>query len=482
MPALRLAFIAALCWCGSLALGAAPAGPPNVLFFITDDESWLERSAYGWSKLPTPAFDRVAKEGVLFTNAFTTSPSCAPSRASVLTGRHFSELEQGGFIQAFIPRKYHTVSRLLAEHGYEVASTGKGWGPGSHATLGIPSDSLGRKFARATIPDPPKGVHATDYAANFATFLEKREPGKPFFFWAGVIEPHDPSGPDNHRLLEREFGMTPEQVSLPPFVEDTPANRRARANFVYEICLADRHLARMLASLEEHSLLENTLVVVTSDNGTAISDGSREPRGKASPYDLGCHVPLAVMWPARVAGGRTVTDFVSFADFAPTFLAAAGVAAPPGMTGRSLLSILESGRSGRVEADRDAIVTGLEWHGEFDPVSRSYRSIRDDRHAYVLRYANVDEAGEPLEPAALVKPVKVEFYDLERHPWQLDDRSEDPALAADRERLAARLQAIGTARGDPRFTGEMELFAKTRAYVQKRKRVGYRETANLPFE
>ena len=141
----------------------------------------------------------------------------------------------------------------------------------------------------------------------------------------------------------------------------------------------------MLASLEAHGLAHDTLVVVTADNGTWIVDGDGKQRGKASPYDLGCHVPLAMMWPARVPGGRTVTDFVSFADFAPTFLAAAGVAVPAGMTGRSLLPILTSAKSGRIEPDRDSIVTGLEWHGEVDPASRSCRSIRDDRYAFVVR-------------------------------------------------------------------------------------------------
>jgi uncharacterized sulfatase len=209
--------------------------------------------------------------------------------------------------------------------------------------------------------------------------------------------------------LIARFGVTLDEVSLPPFMEDTLRKRQARANFLYEICLADRHLARMLASLEERGLLENTLVVVTSDNGTAISDGSQELRGKASPYDLGCHVPLAMMWPARVPAGRTVTDFVSFADFAPTFLEAAGLAVPAGITGRSLLPILASGKSGRVEPGRDFIITGLEWHGEFDPASRSCRSIRDDRYAYLVRYANVDDQGRPLDTAALVKPVKAEL-------------------------------------------------------------------------
>jgi uncharacterized sulfatase len=474
--------VVAISLAGICARGETAATPPNILFFITDDESAVERSAYGWSKLPTPAFDRVVKEGVLFTNGFTTAPSCAPSRASVLTGRHFWQLEQGGFIQAFIPRKYPTVPQMLADHGYDVAYTGKGWGPGSHPTLGISSESLGRKFGRETIVDPPKGVHDNDYAGNFAKFLKTRDASKPFFFWAGVMEPHEPSGPKNHLLLEKEFGVTLDEVSLPPFMEDTPRKRQARANFLYEICLADRHLARMLASLEERGLLENTLVVVTSDNGTAISDGSQEARGKASPYDLGCHVPLVMMWPARVPGGRTVTDFVSFADFAPTFLEAAGLAVPAGMTGRSVLPILASGKSGRVEPERNFIITGLEWHGEFDPVSRSCRSIRDDRYAYLVRYANVDGQGQPLETAALVKPVKEEFYDLEKDPWQLHDLAGDPAVAAEQKRLAEQLREECARRGDPRFTSDMALFAKTRAYVQKRKKIGYSETGALPFD
>ena len=152
------------------------------------------------------------------------------------------------------------------------------------------------------------------------------------------------------------------------------------------------------------------------------------------------------------------------------------------MTGRSLVPLLASGKSGRVESDRDSIITGLEWHGEFDPESRSCRSIRDDRYAYLVRYANVDGQGKPLDTAALVKPVKEEFYDLEKDPWQLHDLADDPTVGAERKRLATRLREEGTRRGDPRFTSDMALFAKTRAYVQKRKKIGYSETADLPFD
>ena len=172
----------------------------------------------------------------------------------------------------------------------------------------------------------------------------------------------------------------------------------------------------MLTSLEAAGKLENTLVVVTSDNGTAIVHEDQQ-RGKASPYDFGVHEPLAMMWPARIKHGRTVTDFVSFADFAPTFHEIAGLQTPASMTGRSLLSILKSDKSGRIEPQRDFIITGLEWHGEFDPESRSCRSIRDDRYAYVVRYANVNKQGKPLDNEALMEPSKIEFFDLEEDPW-----------------------------------------------------------------
>jgi len=105
MNAKPLMLAAVFCAGGATSHAESKPATPNILFFLTDDESWLERSAYGWSKLRTPAFDRVAREGVLFTNGFTSAPSCAPSRASVLTGHHLWELEQGAFIQAFIPKK-----------------------------------------------------------------------------------------------------------------------------------------------------------------------------------------------------------------------------------------------------------------------------------------------------------------------------------------------------------------------------------------
>ncbi len=277
-----------------MAAGAAAVGAerrPNVLLFITDDESWRERSAYGWSKLPTPNFDRVARAGGLFTRGYAGAPSCAPSRASLLTGRNFWELEQGAFIQAWLPRKFEVFPALLARAGYAIGHTGKTWGPGVYPPEGHGREAVGPAFHRIREKEPEEGINPIDYAANFVSFLDGRGAGRPFFFWAGATEPHAPLGKDNWKKLERRYGVKLEDIRVPGFVPDTPAMRRHRANLAYEICYADEQLGRMLGELERRGELEDTLVIVTADNG---SDPSQAVRSKTTPYDWGVHVPLAV--------------------------------------------------------------------------------------------------------------------------------------------------------------------------------------------
>ena len=151
------------------------------------------------------------------------------------------------------------------------------------------------------------------------------------------------------------------------------------------------------------------------------------------------------------------------------------------MSGKSLLPILNSEKSGRIDPKRDFIVTGLEWHGEFDPVSRSTRSIRDHRFAYIVHYNNVAGKGMYLSEEEAIKPVKVEFYDLQNDPWQLNDLASSSEYLDDMERLAKKFNENGMKTQDPRVTGEMDVFIETRQYVQKRKRLGYEKTMNLPF-
>ncbi len=451
--------------------GALP--PPNVIVFITDDESWLERSAYGWSNLPTPHFDRVAREGVLFNRCYCSAPSCAPSRASLITGRNFWELEQGAFIQAWLPAKFPRLPDLLHAAGYHTGYTGKGWGPGLLPPDAPKKNPAGTAYNQLKRPQNEDAMSNIDYAANLDAFLGARTDGAPFYFWIGTLEPHDPVSKDGYKKLQARHGLAPGDLKLPGFMSDTPAARRARAGMYNEICRADDDLGRVIEILERRGLLDNTLLIVTGDNGTAI------PYSKATPYDWGVHEPLAVMWPARVKPGRRVDDFVNFVDFAPTILAAAGAPIPDGMSGRSFLDVLLSEKTGRIDPARSWTVTGLEWHGELPPYSSAARAIRDERYHYIVNYAirpaNRTPAGRGA-PAKL-KPGEIweELYDCETDPWQLTNLAASPAHAAIKARLAGQLRDYQLQTRDPRATGDMKIFDETLAFVEGRKKNNYHD-------
>jgi len=496
MLVLGLLLGAGCCW-------GAESKRPNFLIFITDDESWLERSAYGWSTVPTPHFDRIAKEGVLFTRGYTSAPSCAPSRAALLTGRNFWELEQGAFIQACLPAKFACLPDLLEAGGYHAGYTGKGWGPGVLDGSGRTRNPAGQAYNGAKVKVPEPGISAFDYAANFEAFLDARPEGKPFYFWVGCVEPHSPCDKGNDKRLADKYGRTLADVKVPGFIPDTPGVRRSRANMLYEVCHADEDLGRILAALGKRGELDNTLVVVTGDNGTQVL------RSKANVYDWGVHVPLAMRWPARVKPGRRVDDFVNFIDIAPTFLQAAGLPVPGEMSGRSLLGLLESSASGRIDPARGWTAVGLEWHGELEPVNLAGRMIRDERYAYIVNYGagprRTPSAREPLPDAdyevtartgsegelvdrhpkhPAIKPFvsllvsprpREELYDCVSDPWQLTNLVGSAEHAAAKERLKAQLEAYQRQTRDPRATGDMKLFEKTRAFVQGRKKNGYKD-------
>ncbi|MGC8792924.1 MAG: sulfatase family protein, partial [Bryobacteraceae bacterium] len=286
---------------------------PNILLAISDDQSYPHVSAMGDRVVKTPAFDRVASQGVLFRHCYSLSPGCAPARAGLLTGRYPWQLEEAGTHASLFPRKFTVYPDLLEQHGYFVGLTGKGAGPCNYKDAGWPHNPAGPSFDRHKVARPLPGINANDYARNFEDFLDARPKDKPFCFWYGGTEPH--------RTYEKGSGLKSgkriEDVVVPPFLPDSPEVRSDILDYYREIEYFDSHLARMLELLEKRGELENTVVVVTSDNGMSF------PGAKATMYDYGIHVPLAIMWKAECPGGRVSDDLVSFADFAPTFLEAA---------------------------------------------------------------------------------------------------------------------------------------------------------------
>jgi arylsulfatase A-like enzyme len=355
---------------------------------------------------------------------------------------------------------------LEREAGYVVGHEGKGWGPGDYAAGGR--------------TEPPSGP-AFD---SFAAFLDERPDDRPFAYWLGPSDPHRPYDAS----LREEMGVDPAEVTVPPSLPDVDPVRRDIANYYAEVERFDRQVGALLDTLEALGERENTIVVMTGDHGWPF------PRGKSNLYDAGTRVPMAVHWPAEMTEGRTVTDFVSLTDLAPTFLEAAGLSPPPQMTGRSLLPLLTSEREGRLSAHRSHVLLAKErHHGRSRPDNNGYpsRALRTEHFLYIRNYepdrwpagaptvsssqglfSDVDDGPtkqwlidhadvpevHPLFLQSFGKRPAEELYDLRSDPHQLNNVADDPAYAAVKAHLSRTMAQELRALGDPRPDGGGDRF------------------------
>lgn len=339
---------------------------PNILFAISDDQSYGHTSFDGAKFLKTPAFDRVASEGVYFSNCIAGSSGCAPSRSSIVTGRYPWQNEQSGQHASSWMKKYIPFIDLLDANGYVTGRTGKGVRPFQYArdkndSLWRATDAGGIAYSniRYKKGDPSDertagGIGLENYFENFKYFMEHVRGNKPFFFWYGAREPHrsyeEDSWKRNHKKLS--------DVKVPGFLPDNDIVRGDMLDYAVEIEWFDMHLERMLSYLEKIGELENTIVIVTSDNGMSF------PRAKANSYDYGVHVPFAVRFPKNFPVGRIVDDPISFVDIAPTILELTGTSSKGmlPMSGQSILNILRSGKQGIVDPSKKYVFSGRERH------------------------------------------------------------------------------------------------------------------------
>lgn len=452
---------------------ADPPKRPNILFIILDDWGWRDAGAYGATWVKTPTFDRIAREGVLFHHAFTSNPKCAPSRASILTGRHAWQLEEGNVHFSSFPSKFPVYPALLEQAGYAVGLTGKGWGPGNFSVTGWAHNPAGRSFDAVRLKPATSRVSTNDYAANFAQFLQTRKPGQPFCFWLGFQEPHRPYERDSGVRAGRD----PASVTVPPYLPDNDTVRKDLLDYAVEVEWADAQAGRALAALEAAGELDDTLVVMTSDNGMPF------PCVKGQIVDDDFHLPLAIRWGKIAQPGRAVDDLVDFRDFAPTFLTAAGVSVPESMSGRCFLALLQDVSARAADQRSFAMLVGKERHdlGRPDDAGYPVRAIRTDEWLYVRNYAperwpagnpetnfpNCD--GGPTKDwvvaqrdrffdLAFGKRPAESLYRVDRDPACLDDRARDPTLAPTLATLRERMEAQLREEKDPRVLGFGEIF------------------------
>ncbi|MGI9244898.1 MAG: sulfatase family protein [Verrucomicrobiales bacterium] len=446
----------AVAWLALVSL--LPAQAPNIVFFMADDWSWPHAGICGDRTVKTPNFDRVAREGILFNHAFVSTPSCTPSRLSILTGQHVWRLREGDSLGGSLREEFDVYTDMLKAAGYRVGRYGKGVWPSKHTFR--KRDSFGERFA------------------SFDSFLETRQPGEPICFWYGGRDPHRP-----YELgVGVKSGIEPGSIEVPACLPDNETVRSDLADYYWCVQRFDREVGKVLGRLEEIGELDRTLVVISGDNGMPF------PRCKATLYDLGTRVPLAVRWGNKLRGGHVVDDFVTLCDFAPTFLEAAGLDTGADMTGRSLMPVLLSGISGQVDPSRNHVLTGMERHVYRNPS----RALRTADFLYIRNFApakwktgevdgknptydfssepwptgpgafsfNIDpspskqvmrhERGTAEAERTFATRPREELYDLRSDPDQLRNVAGDPEYQGSLERSREQLEAGLKSSRDPR--------------------------------
>jgi uncharacterized sulfatase len=357
---------------------------PNILFAISDDQSWIHTSFAGSDWVQTPAFDRVAENGIYFANCYAGSPGCAPSRSALVTGRYHWQNEQAGQHAAGWFAKYVPFVDLLEQNGYHTGYTGKGVGPFKYGEDPLRSqNAAGKAYNEIRYQDGSEKderftshIRDVNYFANFKAFLQDRQPNEPFYFWYGASEPHRSYQKDSWK----NRGKSLDQVVVPNFLPDDPVIRGDLLDYAVEIEWFDLHLMRMLDYLETIGELDNTIVVVTADNGMPF------PRAKANGYEYGVHVPLAISFPG-FPGPRIIEDPVSFVNIAPTLLELTGTSAQ-GMlpiSGTSMASILKSGNEGMIDQSGSYALSGRERHSSsrYQNLGYPQRILRKDSFLYI---------------------------------------------------------------------------------------------------
>lgn len=325
---------------------------PNIVLFIADDLGAIDIPLYGNPVVRTPNIDRLARESLMFTNAFASSPTCSPSRASIHTGmmpfRNGAHANHSG-----IKENIRTLPNYLKELGYRVAIAGK-------YHLG-PMEAYPFEMIHGTnVPEPGyegEGVLWTDLVLGpvddwLSTI--KVEGDNPFML---VVNDHSP-----HVFWPEDPEYEASDIEIPSIHIDTDETRKARAKYYTDITKMDTNVGKLMDYLESNNLLDNTIIIFTSDQGPQWAFG------KWSLYDYGVKVPLLVKWPGVIEGGTDTDALVSLVDLLPTIVELAGAKAPKEpeeIDGISFLSLLQ----GKTNRHRDYIFASHTGDGDMNAYS-----------------------------------------------------------------------------------------------------------------
>ena len=453
--------------------GASKTRKPNIVLIVADDWAYMDLGIAGHPLLQTPNLDRLAREGVRFTRAFTPNPICTPSRAALLTGQDCWTNGCYFFGMPIRPESKH-FARLLSQAGYETFYTGKwhndglpsqrgftagkyigGGGPGSGGHFKPMVRDFGgankrqieqfdselftdaaAQFLHSRRPDPAEGGHD-----------QTRRAAEPFLLFISYMTPHDPwTPPDKYATMYK-----PQDIELPPNFMPRPMNgsepfkyytdwhgknlrdekqmvpfprtpaglRDVRSRYYGTITHDDDQIGRILDKLDEQQLTEDTLVIFLADHG--ISLGAHGISGKQTMYEEGIRLPLVMRYPRLKRGSAENSNLVSLIDIFPTICEAAGIAIPDSIEGKSLLGLYR----GKAGTHRERIFASF-----VSPRRHrlNVRCIRTERYK-LIHHLTTDE---------------VELYDLKEDPYELNNLARQKRFSKLKKRFMAELLAWRT--------------------------------------
>ena len=490
----------------------------NILFIFADDYGRYASCYKGIDGRPTindvvktPNIDRVAREGVLFKNAFVNSPSCTPCRSSMLSGRYFFNTGRGAILNGAIwDSSIPTYPLMVRDSGYHIGKSYKVWSPGTptDAPFGgqqYAYEKAGRapnNFSEEVTSRIEKGASLeqarqeilSQVNKNFEDFYAANQQGKPWHYFLGVTTTHRTWVKGSGKKL---WNIEPDslQGKLPKFLPDVPEVREDVADYLGECQAVDAYVGVLLKQLEEKKQLDRTLIIISGDHGMP-----GVPSGKCNLYDHGVGIAMVARVPGG-KGGRIINDFVRLPDLAPTFMEVAGVKPPEGLYGKTLLPLLRSEKDGQIDPTRNWVITGRERHvGAARDGNLPYpmRALRTPEFVYIRNFQpermplgsakNITETETPdfnslqnvtytafadmdasptkawlihhrndpkwkwLYDFTFGKRPAEELYDIANDPDQINNVALNPKYSETKTKLSAQLMKSLTDAKDPRVT------------------------------
>ena len=399
---------------------AAEQERPNILWIIVEDMS-CDFGYQGQGLVKTPNVDQLAKEGVVFSNAYVTSPVCSTSRSALITGMYQTTIgahnhpSSRGVVKHYLPEHIKLIPEIFKEAGYYTTN--------ANSSLKNPG-----KTDYDFVWDKKRVYDGADWSG--------REPGQPFFAQVQLFGGKFRNIPRQYERVEKGLDklVTPDQVSIPPYYPDNAVFRKDWAEYLNSVQYTDKEVGRIIQRLKEDEVLDNTVIIFMTDHGIS------QARGKQFVYDEGAKIPFVVWAPGPVESGTTRDELISHIDMAATSLYFAGIEIPEYMQARTLF--------GPQAQPRDYVVSARD---RCDETVDRIRSIRKGNYKYIRNFypkrphlqPNIYKDKKPfMQPLrdlyaegklneiqsllfAETRPEE-ELYDLSNDPWEIKNLADNP--------------------------------------------------------